>query len=73
MPQVNTLDELPLEDYHKCSAGFKAFRASRRTSADEHELYAVLTNAGLSAESADEYINLEVNEIRSDDENEYTG
>jgi uncharacterized protein (UPF0210 family) len=57
--KANTLDDLSKEAYVKAAAGIKAFRAGGKTKSDEHELYAVLTNAGLSSESADEYINME--------------
>lgn len=59
MPQCHTLDDLSAKSYAKAEAGIKAFRASSKTRDDEHELYAVLTNAGMSAEGADEYINME--------------
>ena len=60
MAQVHTLDELSKADYDKCEKAIKKFRKGRRTRDDEHVLYDALTNAGLSAEGADEYINMEV-------------
>lgn len=57
---VNTLDELTRAQYDKAAAGIEAFRKTPMTRDHQHILYSVLTNAGLSAESADEYINLEV-------------
>jgi hypothetical protein len=55
-----TLDDLSKEEYAKAEKGIKAFRAGPKTKAAEHELYAVLTNAGLEGESADKYINMEL-------------
>lgn len=56
---VNTIDELPDAEYKKVEAAINKFQGKkRRTREDEHILYDAMTNAGLSPEGADEYINL---------------
>lgn len=56
---VNTLDELDDASYTKVEAAIKKFRKSKKSRNDEHTLYEAMTNAGITAEGADEYINLE--------------
>lgn len=60
---VDTLDDLTPAAYKKAEAGIKKFRKTRRTRTDQDVLYDTLTNAGLSAEGADEYINMEVENV----------
>ena len=55
-----TLDDLSPADYAKAEKAILKFRKSKRTRNDEHILYEALTNAGLTDESADEYVNLEL-------------
>ena len=67
MPEVNSIDDLSDEAWPPVEKALKAFRAKKRkTRDDEHELYAVLTNAGLSSEYADEFINLEMQVARGE-------
>lgn len=57
---VNTLDDLGREGYDKAETAIEKFRKSKRSRNDETVLYDALVNLGLSDESADEYVNLEV-------------
>lgn len=57
---VNTLDELDAASYVKCETAIKKFRKSKKSRNDEHVLYDAMTNAGITSEGADEYINMEV-------------
>jgi hypothetical protein len=57
---VNTLDELSKEGYDKAAKAIEHFRKTKKSRNDQHVLYDELTNVGLSPESADEYINLEI-------------
>lgn len=57
---VHTLDELDSKSYEVVEKAIKKFRRSRKTRTDEHVLYEAMTNAGISSEGADEYINLEL-------------
>lgn len=58
---MKTLDDLAPEVYDKVEAAIKKFRNKKnRTRTDEHVLYDALTNAGLSSEYADEFINMEM-------------
>jgi hypothetical protein len=60
MAQINSLDELPNAEYAKCQKAIRAFRKGTQSREQQHILYEVLTNAGLSSEYADEFINLEM-------------
>lgn len=55
-----TLDDLPDAQYQAVESAIKIFRSGKKDRTAQHELYEVMTNMGLSAEYADEYINLEM-------------
>lgn len=53
-------DRVGREGYDKIEAGILKLRASRKRSVDQHKAYETFTNAGMTPEEADEYINLEL-------------
>ena len=55
---MKTIDDLTGEDAKKADAAIEKFDKSRKSRTDQHILYDALTNSGLSAEYADEYINM---------------
>lgn len=57
---VNTLDELDPAAYAKVEKAIKKFRNTKKTRRDQDVLYDAMTNAGITSEGADEFINLEM-------------
>lgn len=55
---VNTIDELDNEKYDEAEKAIIAFQGGSKNREQEHILYDILTNLGISSEGADELINL---------------